>query len=357
MCIRDRAMLSDRVPPRNRALAFGIVFAGYSFSIVVGPYMGTGVSTTLAFWFSAGVAGLFWLACLATPETLPRLERIPFTGIGDLNPFRVLRVLLRYKMFVRLALVVFVAELLTQGRFDVIYPYMKAVFSITPSKYKYVSITFGISGIFIQSIGMKVLVARCSNVFIMNLALICFTLTMAIQAIINRLWQIYPLEFLSAFMFLSFPAISAMKSNNVSSHEQGKIQGALYGVKQLGGGVGPLVFGAVFERVSQGSGGFDHPELIWWLAVAVGLVAIGLGFSVPNTVSADESQAHAMAEQQQREEELTKQLAREENSVALQERSIGRHTQLHDEEHGQATTATAGTLRRPLIHNDTQTWD
>jgi sugar phosphate permease len=104
---------------------------------------------------------------------------------------------------------------------------------------------------------------------------------------------VYPTEIFSCLSFLSFPAVSAMKSNNVADSEQGKIQGALYGVKQLGGGMGPVLFGLMFNAMGDPDDGqMYHPTLVWWLGAAVALITVFIGFSVPQAVTSDEQQAY-----------------------------------------------------------------
>ncbi len=333
------AYLSDTVPPHRRALSFGLVFAVISATVIAGPFVGTSVSTNTAFVISAAVALAFLLSVLILPESLPPSQRIPFSSARDLNPFLVLRVLTRYKMFVRLAAVVLVGELLMRGRFAVLFPFLKSKFSITQQQYAFVALTFGVCGVFAQSVVLKILVARCKNVTIMNISLIAVACNMLAYALVGQLWQIYALELLSSIGFLSFPSISAMKSNNVNASEQGKIQGALYGIKQLGGGVGPVVFGAIFNAVSSPDDQIYSPELIWFIATAIGLLGVALGFSVPGVVSQEESEKH---EQEKAESEAQR---KAEELAAVVEGSKSPVGALNNE-----------TLQQPLI-GTAQTWE
>jgi fucose permease len=94
---------------------------------------------------------------------------------------------------------------------------------------------------------MRTLVRYYSNQRIMVLGIVSLLLNMLGLSFIWRGWMLFPVEIFSCLSFLSFPAVSAMKSNNVDVKEQGKIQGALYGIRQLGGGVGPVVFGVILS--------------------------------------------------------------------------------------------------------------
>lgn len=50
---------------------------------------------------------------------------------------------------------------------------------------------------------------------------------------------------------MSFPTISSIKSANAQEHEQGSVQGALYGARALASGTGPLLFAALFSAFTR----------------------------------------------------------------------------------------------------------
>ena len=121
---------------------------------------------------------------------------------------------------------------------------------------------FGTAGVISQSVVLKALVKRITNQRIMLIGLIATALNFAALDFIWQAWMIFPVEIFACFSFISFPAISAMKSNNVGETEQGRIQGALYGVKQFGGGLGPVAFGAVFNEFTGSHAVWYNPRFI-----------------------------------------------------------------------------------------------
>ena len=58
---------------------------------------------------------------------------------------------------------------------------------------------------------------------------------------------VYAVAVLSAISLVSFPAVSGLKSNNVTDSQQGSVQGALYGARALAQGLGPLLFGSLLK--------------------------------------------------------------------------------------------------------------
>ena len=65
------------------------------------------------------------------------------------------------------------------------------------------------------------------------------------------LLQVFAAISLGALAMVTFPAISALKANNVGAGEQGQIQGALVGAQSLAAGVGPLLFSYIFKLFSR----------------------------------------------------------------------------------------------------------
>lgn len=227
----------------------------------VGPFIGDALQPSTAYLCNVGISVLYFIACCMLPESLPISARVPF-HTRDLSPFRGFNVLYRYTMFRRLALVVFVSEFVQRGKFAVNFSFMKAEFGITEGFYAIVAAVFGTAGVISQSVVLKALVKRITNQRIMLIGLVATALNFAAYDFIWESWMVFPVEIFACFSFISFPAISAMKSNNVGETEQGKIQGALYGVKQFGGGLGPVVFGAVFNQFTGSHAVWYNPRFI-----------------------------------------------------------------------------------------------
>lgn len=256
------AVLSDTVPESKRTLWYGIIFGAISASAIVSPFLGTMFSPNVAFAISAVIAALFCLLCWLLPESLPVESRTAFSR-STLNPFLALRVLTRYKTFLYLSAVVFVNELVEKGEMDVLYPYVKTVFGFSKMNYSFAAVAFGVVGVLTQSVLLKFLTARYSNKKVMMIGLISVLLNMLAFALMFAGWEVYILVATTTLGYLTFPSISAMKSESVDVTEQGRIQGAIYGVKQLGGGAGPLIYGAVYQAMStKEDGKVYYPQLV-----------------------------------------------------------------------------------------------
>lgn len=79
-----------------------------------------------------------------------------------------------------------------------------------------------------------------------------------------------------------FPAVTAVKANNAAPHEQGAVQGAIFGARSVAMGIGPLVFAAMFAAFTrpeeQGSVLPFLPQAPFLAAMV--LIALGLALSL-----------------------------------------------------------------------------
>lgn len=87
-----------------------------------------------------------------------------------------------------------------------------------------------------------------------------------------------------------FPALTAVKANNAAPHEQGAVQGAIFGARSVALGVGPLFFAmlfALFTRPPERHSRLPFLPQAPFIA-AMGLIALGLllALSLPRSSSA-----------------------------------------------------------------------
>jgi DHA1 family tetracycline resistance protein-like MFS transporter len=83
----------------------------------------------------------------------------------------------------------------------------------------------------------------------------------------------------SSFGAMAFPTISAIKSNNVSSSEQGRIQGALYSLSALASASGPVVLRWVYQYTRDGA--FMGPGSMFIAAAMLDALAVLCAYALP----------------------------------------------------------------------------
>ena len=80
----------------------------------------------------------------------------------------------------------------------------------------------------------------------------------------------------TSLAMLTFPAISALKANEVSMSEQGSTLGALWSTRALAGSAAPFLFGWMWHQFRGG-----RVWLIYVVACSVAMMAFLFGFGVP----------------------------------------------------------------------------
>jgi MFS transporter, DHA1 family, tetracycline resistance protein len=114
------------------------------------------------------------------------------------------------------------------------------------------------------------------------LVTLCFVLS-AVHNVLYGLAKdkatIYVAVAVSSFGAMAFPTISAIKSNNVSSSEQGRIQGALYSLSALASASGPMVLRWVYQYTRDGA--FAGPGSMFLVAAMLDAVAVLCAYALP----------------------------------------------------------------------------
>ncbi|GMF32187.1 unnamed protein product [Phytophthora fragariaefolia] len=78
---------------------------------------------------------------------------------------------------------------------------------------------------------------------------------------------------------LTFPAISALKSMNVSEKEQGRLQGAIYGARSIFDAIGPIVFSSLYAKMTGQS--LWSEALPYIVASCIYIIGIGVAVCLP----------------------------------------------------------------------------
>ena len=81
---------------------------------------------------------------------------------------------------------------------------------------------------------------------------------------------------LSSLSLFSFPAISALKANNVGDDEQGATQGALYAAKSIAAVIFPFIYAFIYKVY------INSPSVIYFITSGVGFLVLVLFFFIPN---------------------------------------------------------------------------
>ena len=119
----------------------------------------------------------------------------------------------------------------------------------------FVLMLIGISGVIVQGGLIKPLTIWLGHKGLLLLGLSCTAVSNLMFVLVRIEWVLYlQLSVALSLGLVTFPAVSSIKSINVTPKEQGQVQGALYGVRQLAGGLGPITFSMIYKGFSKHGG-------------------------------------------------------------------------------------------------------
>jgi DHA1 family tetracycline resistance protein-like MFS transporter len=258
------AYIADVTPPEKRAAGYGMLGAAFGLGFVVGPAFGGllgSVSPRLPFWIAAGLSlanalyGFFIL-----PESLPAEKRadIQWKKANPVGSFFMLR---KHPEVLSIAAVVFLFYLAHE-----VLPSTWVLYT----NYRYhwdtrtVGLTLAVVGIFsavVQGGLIKPIVARLGEPRALLFGLLCGVIGFLIYGLApTGKLLMFGIPF-GALWGLASPAAQALITKRVDPSEQGRLQGALAGLRGISGMIGPGLYTGVFAYFIGGHSSYaaHHP--------------------------------------------------------------------------------------------------
>jgi DHA1 family tetracycline resistance protein-like MFS transporter len=273
----SNAYLADVTPPEKRGAAFGMLGAASGIGFVLGPALGSVLSSLHArapFWGAALLALCnFSYGAVVLPESLPKERRRASFDWSTATAFGAVRNLSRYPQVVGLALVALlfnVAHYVLPATFVL---YAEHRYGWGAKDVGYVLATMGacialvqatISRRVIALYGERSALLAGSAFGVAGFAIygLASTGTLFLCAIpVMALWG------------LASPATQALMSRQVDSKEQGLLQGAISSLTSLAGIGAPLMFAHVFASAIEMRRAFQLPGAGFLLASGLVMVA------------------------------------------------------------------------------------
>jgi DHA1 family tetracycline resistance protein-like MFS transporter len=291
------AYIADLMPPENRAAATGLLLGCMCLAILGAPMVGAAMGDHITLLFTtSGLATLVApvFAYCFLPESLPASHHKPLEW-GNLNPFSTLSMLNRNRLFRRLTACAMASGIALDGMQGILIYYLKEQFGFTAVDLGGILLAYGTGGFIIQCFLLKPL-RDClgeRKLLVFGLSMLC--VNQVILASIPPSWGkkavIANTFFTSPWGYVSMPAISAIKANNVRESEQGSIQGALFGAQSLATGFAPLVMGALYHwAASRGCA-----PIVFYFSSSIALLGAIIAVSIPvgrgGALKADEEEA------------------------------------------------------------------
>lgn len=260
--------LSDVLPKELRAPSFGLLLAGFSCGFALSPMLALAMShfavSVVAFFIILG--GLIF-AWFILPETLPAAvgkensrrrdeeaqQQKGFVHLVLLRPITELSILNRDSLFRSLGTLAFFSGLAISGDRSLLIYYTEDQLDFGDGDVAVLFLIIGLLGIVVQSVVLKLLNERIGERYVVILSFVVGIVHNIMYGLAKSKDIIFIAVALSSFSGLSFPTISAIKSNNVDETEQGRVQGALYSVASLAAALGPLSLRYVYWKTKDSS--------------------------------------------------------------------------------------------------------
>lgn len=265
--------LSDVMPSHWRAPSYGLVLVGFSLGFAMAPQL----AFFLGHWYVSLLSlGTIWLGIIflifCLPETLSpniaseakrvrqeQIQQQTSTSTQRIlynvfyRPFWELSILNRNRLFRLLSCLAFFSGMVSSGDRTLLVYYIEERLNFNDKDIATMFLLIGLLGIFIQGFVLKLFNDKCGERYVVMFAFLFGALNNVIYAMASNKATIYVGIAVGSFVGMSFPTISAIKSNNVDASEQGRIQGALYSLSALASAFGPVAMRTVYQYTKDGA--------------------------------------------------------------------------------------------------------
>lgn len=277
------AYTTDVTAPEHRAKRFGMLSAAFGLGFIVGPAIGGLLgdsSLRMPFWVAAGLSlanalyGFFIL-----PESLPA-DRRSASAWHMANPLGSLALLRSQPELAGLAVVLSLYYLAQQA--------LPAVFVLHADyRYSWSSRTVGLS---LAAVGLGIVIVAGGLVGpivkkIGERRSILWGLAFGMTAFVGFAaawlgWMVFAVIPLIAIWGIAAPALQSMMTQQVDPTSQGKLQGAINGLRALAGMIGPLLFTQVLAFAIAPARRVHIPGAPFYLAAVLMLASLLVAFAV-----------------------------------------------------------------------------
>ena len=144
-----------------------------------------------------------------------------------------------------------VGAVVSEGLSDILIQYLQIKLNFIAVDVSHVFMAFGICALLVQGVFLRLLLRTFGERWLLVVGLVAGGCQQLALAFVHRKWQVLAAVSLGSLGSVTFPTISSIKANAADDHEQGRVQGALYGAKSLASGVGPLAFAGLFSLFSR----------------------------------------------------------------------------------------------------------
>lgn len=270
------AYIADISDDSNRSKNFGLIGAGFGVGFILGPALGGIVAThglAAPFLVSAGLNLInFVFGFFFVPESLrPELHRD--FKLEDLNPFKSLFVLGSMSSIFLLVVAHVMIQLAGQTHQSIWAIYSEARYGWGPKEVGLSLGAVGVLHIISQGVFTGLFVKWLGEKRVALWGMLGEAVTLAAFGLAASTTMVYIVLAISSIFGASQPVLQSLISKDISSDQQGELQGALMSLMSLTAVVNPLIMTRVFAYASSADSAFYMPGAPYILAGIFGFVA------------------------------------------------------------------------------------
>lgn len=247
------AYVADLTTGPKRSSAYGQVSATFAASLIISPALGAHLSKVygdnMVILLATIVAALDVLFILfIMPESLPEKLRSPQVSMWEqAAPLSTMRKIGRDFMIWTLCLTVFLSYLPEAGQYSCFFVYLKLIVGFSEEQVATFIAFIGLLSVLAQTILMTYLIDRYGGKATILAGLLMQAAQLLLLGFFQRPWMMWICGIIASFSSITYPAISAYISSYADADKQGLVQGLITGVRSLCGGIGPAMFGVLFN--------------------------------------------------------------------------------------------------------------
>jgi DHA1 family tetracycline resistance protein-like MFS transporter len=275
------AYIADVSEPEKRAQNFGLIGAAFGLGFIIGPVIG-GLSShwgvRAPFFISAGLSflnviyGYFVLPESLLPENRRKFEWKRANPIGSLMHLK------KYPVVSGLVVSIFLVYLASQSVQTIWSFYTMEKFNWSPTL---VGLSLGFVGLLVASIQgglIRVILPFLGHKNSIYTGLVSTIIGLVLISFASKGWMIFAFIVPYCLGGIAGPAIQGIISNQVSSDEQGELQGALTSLMSLTAIIGPILMTRLFAHFTNTGSSVLFPGAPFFMSAI--FVLFSLGFSI-----------------------------------------------------------------------------
>ncbi|NWR39151.1 MF14B protein, partial [Tachuris rubrigastra] len=249
------AYVADVTQEHERTTAYGLVSATFAASLVISPAIGAYLSASYGDSLVVLMATLVAVVdicfiLLAVPESLPEKMRPASWGSSisweQADPFASLKKVRKDSAVLLICITVFLSYLPEAGQYSSFFLYLRQIIGFGSASIAAFIAVVGILSIIAQTVFLSILMRSIGNKNTVLLGLGFQILQLAWYGLGSQSWMMWAAGAIAAMSSITFPAISALVSQNAEADQQGVVQGIITGIRGLCNGLGPALYGFIF---------------------------------------------------------------------------------------------------------------